>query len=75
MPTTFSARELKELLPKDVQLKEIQNPECNSEGHFCGIFRGTDSCIIPVFKKDKDGNTELVKLRTCKKTGLEGFEV
>jgi hypothetical protein len=75
MATQISAKELKELLPEDIEIKEIQNPECNQEGHFCGVFRGTDACIQPVFKKDKDGNMELVGLKPCAKTGLSGFEV
>lgn len=78
MPTAISAKEMLDLLPKDgkIQIKKTQNPDCNSEGHFCGEFRGTDACLIPIFKKnEKTGETELVKLKPCKKTGLKGFTI
>lgn len=75
MATKISAKEVKELLPEDTKLKEIQNSTCNQEGHFCGEFRGTDACVIPIFKKNNDGTYELFDLKPCRKSGLEGFEV
>lgn len=71
----ISAKEVSEILPKDCKIKEKQNPSCNNDGHFCGIWRGVDSCVVPLFRKDKDGNMELFKFTSCKKTGLKGFEI
>jgi len=59
------SEEIKIPLPSNVKLRK-QNPQCNEEGHLCGLFEGVPACIIPKLEKDESGDFVLFEIKPCK---------
>lgn len=53
-------------LPKELSLRENQNPMCNKNGHLCALFRNQLCCLE--VKPEQDGNhLSLFEMRACSK--------
>ena len=56
-------------LPKDsgLEVREVQNPKCNQEGHICGLFRNQFVCLRLNLKPNEQGQLDLFDMTACSK--------